>query len=133
MATESPPDFRALAIHVLSNDAMSYPPAGWAAGFDAKHAGIPAWALDGEKPHEMYLRAASRGKSPPSSGGATPSYAAMLWNQVYAWLVAHPGAPEIADKAAEIADAWGCRNEYPEDWAPYQRIIDLEADGYVLY
>ncbi len=134
MTTESKPDFRSLAIHVIADDAMSYPPAGWAAEFDARHASIPAWALDGDKPHELYLRAASRGKSPPSNGGATPTYAALLWNQVYAWLRAHPEAPEIAKKAEEIADAWAYRHEYSKDWAPYQRIIDtIAADGEVPY
>lgn len=123
--TTATPDFRALAIQALADNADLYPPAGWAAEFDAMHDDIPAWALDG-KPHEVYLRAARSGRRAPSDGAA-PAYSALFWNQVFDWLRLHPEAPEIAAKVAEIRDAWVHRDEWPEDWAPYQRMIDEAA------
>lgn len=121
------PDFRALAIQCIADDATSYPPAGWAAEFDAAHGSLPAWALKDEKPHEVYLRAARRGKRPPTVSAAVPTYAAQLWNEVAAWLRLHPDAPELAKRVEEIRQVWDDRHEYPEDWAPYQRMIDADA------
>lgn len=131
--TTATPDFRDLAIQALADNSAMYPPAGWAEDFDAAHAYIPAWALGSDKPHELFLRAAREGRSPPSNGTAVPTYGGQLWNQVAAWLRAHPEAPELATKEAEIRAAWDHNHEYPEDWAPYQRMIDEAAVDDVPY
>ena len=89
--------------------------------------------LRGDKPHEVFCTAAWRGLSPPSDGRAVPTYAAQLVNKVTAWLRCNPDAPEIAAKMAEIRAYWDHAHEYPEDWAPYQRMIDDAAAHDVPY
>ena len=116
--TTATPDFRALAIQCIADNAALYPPAGWAAEFDAAHAYIPAWATGGDKPNDLFRAAAL---------GGHPNLGRQLSNMVAKWLTLHPAAPEIAPKIAEIRAAWDHNHEYPEDWAPYQRMIDDAA------
>ena len=121
----SAPDFRSLAIEAIADHAHIDPPAGWCDDFDAAHAYIPAWALCGEKPHERFIAYARRGN---------PNLQRQLSNIVRRWLTCHQRrAPEIDVKAAEIREAWVHRDEWPEDWAPYQRIIDDAAAHDVPY
>lgn len=133
--TTATPDFRSLAIQAISDSAAySGVPAGWASYFDALNCTLPVWATCGDKPHELYLRWARADVRQYTEGRAAPSPMAQLRNQVAMWLRQNPNCPELVSKIAEIQAAYDQNHEYPEDWAPYQRMIDeAAADADVPY
>ena len=129
--TTATPDYRTLAIQAIAdNAAWAGVPAGWADAFDVAHANLPVWATCGDKPHEMYIRWARSDVRQTADGRAVPSPMAQLRNQVSAWLHAHPEAPELDERISDVQYLYEHRDEYPEDWAPYQRMLDeMAADA----